>query len=187
MPMKGSSQIRAKVRPVQPSVGCALRFLALLVLSSSDPLLYAQTVEIKLVNGRNGIPLAGACVNVWVGNEGKDAMAIPTDKNGVARLRLTDEHGEVDTSRHWKDCGDFGVIDPVVRYGNSIRINSGYVLCQPRTTDYSWLASTNFSTEQLIQHGTVTPNSCGKATASPKRGEVVIFVRPLSWWEKLKE
>lgn len=179
--------IRAKVFPVHLFIRCVLRFLVLLVLSSSGALLYAQTVEIKLVNGRNGSPLAETCVNVWIGNGRKDAIAVPTDKNGVARLRLTDQDSEVDARRRWKGCGDFGVIDPVVKYESSIRINAGYVLCQPEAPDYSWLALTSLSTEQLIQKGIVTPNSCGKPTASPKPGEVIIFVRPLNWWEKLKQ
>jgi hypothetical protein len=46
---------------------------------------------------------------------------------------------------------------------------------------------TNFSTEEILQHGVATANTCGKATASPKPGEVILFVRPLTWWEKLKQ
>jgi hypothetical protein len=64
--------------------------------------------------------MSNSYVNVWVGTKRKEAMVIPTDKDGIARLRLTD-------------------------------------------------------------------NDCGKATASPKPGELIIFVRPLTWWEKLKQ
>jgi hypothetical protein len=114
-------------------------------------------------------------------------MAIPTDNNGVARLRLTDRDGEIDIHNRWKGCGEFGVINPVVKYDDSFRINAGYVLCQPRTPDYSWLAMTDLSTKQVVQQGRVTTNTCGKATASPKPGELILFVRPLSWWEELKQ
>jgi hypothetical protein len=155
-----------------------VRVLLFFVLSLSGTLLYAQTVQIKLVNGRSGSPLPGTFVNVWVGNERKEAMAIPTDENGVARLQLTDKDSEIDNHNRW---------NPVVRYNNSLRINVGYVLCQSHTQDYSWLALTSFSTEQVIQQGIVTSNSCGLATASPKPGQVIIFVRPLNWWEKLKQ
>jgi hypothetical protein len=41
--------------------------------------------------------------------------------------------------------------------------------------------------KQVVQQGIVTANTCGKATASPKPGEVTIFVRPLTWWEQLKQ
>lgn len=187
MPIIECNRIHARDFPVQLFVSYVLLFLVLCVIGSSGALLYAQTIKIKLVNGRNGNPLARTCVNIWVGNEQKKAMAIPTDENGVARVRLTDKDSEVDAGRRWRECGDFGVIDPVVKYSSSVRANAGYVLCQPHAPDYSWLALTTFSTEQLIQYGIVTPNSCGKATASLKPGEAIIFVRPLNWWEKLKQ
>lgn len=38
----------------------------------------------------------------------------------------------------------------------------------------------------VLQHGVVTANYCGNTTASPQPGEIIIFVRPLTWWEKLK-
>lgn len=166
--------------------GATVLFVAL-VLGSSGTILGAQSIRIKLVNGKNGVPMAGACVNVWVGNKRKDAMAIPTDKIGIAKLRLTNNRGELNAQNQWKGCGLLGVVNPVVRYGNSIRVNTGYVVCLPRKPHYSWLATMTFSTKKILESGVVTPNACGKAKASPKPGEIVLFVRPLNFWEKLKE
>jgi len=163
-----------------------LRFLLLLTFSSAFTL-SAQTIEVKLIDGRNGHPIANSCVNVWVGNEQKDALAIPTDNDGVARLRLTDRDAEINTQNRWKQCGAFGVINPVVRFESSVTINAGYVLCRPQETDYSWLALKNFPTKQILAEGVVSPNACGKHSASPVPGQVIIFVRPLSFWEKLKQ
>lgn len=162
-----------------------LRFLLLLAVSSAFTL-SAQTIEVKLIDGRNGHPIANSCVNVWVGNEQKDALAIPTDNDGVARLRLTDSDAE-NTEDRWKQCGAFGVINPVVRFESSVTINAGYVLCQPQGTDYSWLALKNFPTKEILTEGVVTPNACGKHTARREPGGVIVFVRPLSFWEKLKQ
>lgn len=159
----------------------------LFIFCSYGTALHAQTIRIKLVNGRTGRSEAGTCVNVWVGNERKSALAIPTDNDGVASLRLTDKDAEIDTANQWKACGNFGVIKPVVKYASSIRINAGYVLCQVRQPDHTWLAIQSFPTNEVFQSGVVTANVCGKAKASPEPGEVVLFVRPLSWWEKLKE
>jgi len=114
-------------------------------------------------------------------------MAIPTDKDGVAWVYLTHGDSDVNDQKQWKSCGGFGVINPVVKYADTIRINAGYALCQPHGSDYSWLAVTNFPTEQVIQQGVVTPNTCGKTTASPQPGEVILFVRHLTLWEMLKE
>ena len=174
--------LRAKPWPVR----ILLRLLLLLTFSSAFTL-SAQTIEVKLIDGRTGHPVTNSCVNVWVGNEQKDALAIPTDNDGVARLRLTDSDAEINTQNGWKQCGAFGVISPVVRFKSSVTINAGYVLCQPRGTDYSWLALKNFPTKEILTEGVVTPNACGKHSASPVPGQVIIFVRPLSFWEKLKQ
>lgn len=79
------------------------------------------------------------------------------------------------------------MMNPVVKYEDSVAINAGYVLCQPKATDYSWLAIKNIPTQQLLKHGVVTANACGKPTASPTHGELAVFVRPLTFWEKLKQ
>jgi hypothetical protein len=159
----------------------------LLVLTVSGAILCAQTVTIKLVNGRNGRPMSNSYVNVWVGTTRKKAMVIPTDKDGIARLRLTDNDDEVDLHIRGKYSGDNVVIDPIVKYDDNFQVNVGFVICHPHAPDYSWLSITNISTKQLLQQGIVWPNTCGKATASPQPGELVIFVRPLSWWEKMKQ
>lgn len=159
----------------------------LLTLHSFGTFLRAQTIEVKLIDGRNGHPILNTCVNVWVGSRQKDALAIPTDKNGFARLRLTDNDAEVNIQDRWKGCGEFGIINPVVKYGSSVSVNAGYVLCQRQATDYSWLAVKDYPTNELVRQGVVTDNTCGKATASPRPGELIIFVRPLSFWEKFKQ
>jgi len=45
-----------------------LPLFVFLVFVSSATALRAQNIEIKLVNGRNGRPMANRCVNVWVGD-----------------------------------------------------------------------------------------------------------------------
>ena len=67
------------------------------------------------------------------------------------------------------------MINPVVKYKDSIKINVGYVVCEPHGTDFSWLEVKNIPTKQLVQGGVVTANTCGKHTASPRPGEVIIF------------
>jgi hypothetical protein len=114
-------------------------------------------------------------------------MLIPTDEDGVAWLALTDKDAEVNTQNQPKSCGGFGVPHPVVKYANTIRIVAGYVVCEPHAPGYSWLAMMEFSARQIVQQGIVTANTCGKFTASPEPGELIIFVRPLSWWEKMKQ
>lgn len=111
--------------------------LLLILLSTSfwSTAVHAQTLLIKLVNGRSGRPISDSFVNVWVGNAQKAAMPIPTDQEGIARLRLTDKDSEIDVHNRL----GVGVKNPVVKYSDSLRVNAGYVSCQPNKPDYSWL------------------------------------------------
>jgi len=168
-----------------------LSLSALLVLALSGTALRAQTIEIKIVNGRSGRPMADKCIYVAVGNKSNpnsgSSLPTQTDKDGAVTLHLTDEGANINNATQDLVCGLSGVINPVAKYGDTIYVRAGYVLCELRSPDYSWLAMKGFSTEKVLQHGVVTANTCGKDTASPKPGEVILFVRPLTWWEKLKQ
>jgi hypothetical protein len=165
----------------------SVQYLLLLLLTTFAALLEAQTVTIKLVDGRSGRPMAQSHVNVWVGNERKMAMAVLTDEHGIARLRLTANAREVDIPSSRSSDVEPVVIDPVLKDDDFIRINVGYVLCEAGGSNYSWLAIKQVSTKQLINEGIAMPNTCGKTIASSNPGELIIFVRPLTFWEKLKE
>lgn len=162
---------------------CLVLLLILLRPCFWSTALHAQSLLIKLENGRSGRPISGSFVNVWVGNEQKAAMPIPTDQEGIARLRLTEKDSEIDVHNR----PGVGVINPVVKYSETLRVNAGYVSCQPNKPDYSWLLIQSFSTADVLRSGVVTANACGKAKASQQPGELVMFVRPLTFWEKLKQ
>ena len=95
-------------------------FLVTILMTMPAMSLAAQTLEIKLVDGRNGRPVVGASsyVNVWVGGERKEAIAIPTNDRGVARLQLTLNPNEVNipNSTH---AGTIVANHPVVKYDES--------------------------------------------------------------------
>jgi hypothetical protein len=168
-----------------------LSLSVLLALALSGTAIRAQTIEVKLVNGQSGRPMADKCMYVAVVNRSNpnsgSSLSTQTDKGGAVTLHLTDEGGKISNVSQKLVCGVLGVINPVAKYGDTIYVRAGYVLCQLRKPDYSWLAMLDFSTKQVVQQGIATPNTCGKATASPKPGELIIFVRPLTWWEKLKQ
>ena len=92
--------------------------------------LSAQTLEITLVDGRNGRPMVGTSsyVSVWVGTERKEAIAVPTDGKGVARLQLTLNSDEVNIPNS-KNSGSIVVDHPIVKYDEFFRINTPYVSC----------------------------------------------------------
>jgi hypothetical protein len=165
-----------------------LKFLISLLLIFTGVSISAQTLEIRLVDGKSGRPLVGASayVNVWVGTERKEAIAIPADGEGVARLQLTSNASEVNIPNS-QNNGSIVVNHPIVKYDQSFRINAPYVLCGHGGSNYSWLGLENFSTKEILEHGYASTNTCGRVTVSPQPGQVILFVRPLTLWEKLKQ
>ena len=93
-----------------------LNLLVAVLLTIPAVSLAAQTLEIKLVDGRNGRSMVGtsAYVNIWVGGERKEAISIPTDEKGVARLQLTLNPSEVNIPNS-KNNGSIVVDHPVVK------------------------------------------------------------------------
>ena len=165
-----------------------LNLLVTVLLTMPAMPLAAQTLEIKLVDGRNGRPVVGTSsyVNVWVGGERKEAIAVPTDDGGVARLQLTLNPNEVNIPI---STGHGTIVErhPVVKYDESFRINVPYVLCGSGEVNRSPLDLKNFNTKEVLDHGYTSGDTCGKVTASPRPGQVVLFVRPLTFMEKMKQ
>lgn len=176
----------AAVNRAASLVGLLLVFLSVL----GGTALQAQTLSITIVDGRNGRPMADQCIDVWVGDraapKSRPLLETQTDRNGVAELRLTKQDAKINNRTQKLACGLQGVVNPVVQYGDTISIGSDYMLCQARLPGGSWQALEGFSTKGALQSGIATANTCGKAKASPTPGEIVLFVRPPHWWEKLK-
>lgn len=167
-------------------------FLALSLFASCATALRAQTIQIKLVNGRTGRPVAGACVGAWTkGASNKMSVYIPPDKDGIARLRLTQKETEVDISYDPKlGCGGNGAINPVLKYDDTLTAYStgDHRSCAfPEGTPHARWKGLDFSTKGVLQHGAASANTCGGATASPKPGEVILFVRPRNFREKVRD
>lgn len=161
--------------------------LTILLFVSSTIALRAQTIQIKLLDGKTGRPAKGICVGTWKKDLSTDVY-IRSDRNGVARLRLTQDADEVDTSHSDSHCGDLGVIDPVLEYDDLLWVGPVHEdpLCAfPQSMANSRYKELNFSTKDVIQHGVVAENTCGKVTVSPQPGEIILFVRPRKLMEIL--
>ena len=166
--------------------------LALFLFASCPRALRAQTIQIKLVDGRTGRPVAGTCVGAWTkGASIKMSVYILADKDGVARLRLSQKDSEVDISYTPKlGCGGQGAINPVLKYDDTLMVYStGYhpSCAFPESVPRARWKELDFSTKEVLQHGVVSSNTCGEATASPQPGEVILFVRPRNFREKVQD
>jgi len=208
-------------------------FLAVFLVVSSSTAVRAQTIQIELVNGATGrVITSRSKLHVWVGTApGSGTLIIPTDKHGVALLRLTHNDSEINVpecegeladsqklankkpkatkeeraefDRKYEGCFGFEVKNPIARYADTIMINTSpgdvswkgtpsgvpYVPCWVNTKEikYSWMGHTDFSTEDILRHGIVTANTCGKATATAVPGKLILFVRSPSLAEQWRQ
>jgi hypothetical protein len=163
----------------------------LLVLGSSGATLQAQTFQIRVLNGRNGRPIANKCTDVAITDKANlrsgTSIETQTDSEGIIKIRLTEQDAELNDQNQRLVCGVFGVLSPVAKYGDTIGIRPFQVFCQEHTPDFSWLGMKLFSTTQVFQDGIATENTCGHVKATAAAGEIILFVRPLTWWEIFKE
>ena len=117
------------------------------------------TIIIRLLNGKTGKPAKNSVINVWLEDAQIAASNPTTDSNGEIHLRIADAQ--------WK----------TLRFlpGDSVdcRYKKGQ-LFEP----------VKFPIQEIFSHGVVAPNLCGKATAKPTPGVLVIFVRNLTFIEK---
>jgi hypothetical protein len=188
MPVRSRNKSRTRFFAIR-FAGMAL--LALLLFASCAAALRAQTIQIKLVDGKTGRPVADACVGVWMMKDTRMSVSIKTDKDGVALLRLTHNDNEVDISYNSKLwCGGDGAINPVLKYDDSLTTDTyGYhpSCAYPQSMPNARSKEIDLSTNEVIQHGVVSANTCGKAIASPQPGEVILFVRPRTFQEKVSD
>jgi hypothetical protein len=166
--------------------------LALLLFALCAMPLSAQAIEVKLIDGKTGRPVAGACVGAWMKDASdRSSVDIPADKDGVARLRLTRKDSEIHISYNPKlGCGGDGAINPTLKYGETLAAYStgDHPSCAfPESMPRARWKELDFSTQEVLQHGVVSANTCGKATASPQPGEVILFVRPRNFREKVQD
>lgn len=165
---------------------CALLFFASYATS-----LCAQTIQIKLVDGKTGRAVADTCVGAMMAKDYRKQVFIPMDKNGIASLRLTQNDNEVDIAFDTKlGCGGDGAINPVFKYADSLTVDTygDHPSCAfPESMPNARYKGTEFATKEVLEHGAVSANTCGKVTASPQPGEIIIFVRPRNFREKVKD
>lgn len=160
------------------------------------PALHAQEIRIKVVNGRNGKPITNECLNVWIGAMMGQGLLAPTNKEGVVVLHLG--NGEVTADAvSVRACNGNAFVgpNPVQRGAESIFVTGGnYVDCQewakvvPGGTLRDALnRAPSYPIRKILGSGVSASNRCGKFRIEAKPGELIIFERPTTFWERLHE
>lgn len=169
--------------------GPHFRCIALLVgVLGTGVTLHAQEVqfEIKVLDGRNGKPVANSCVyvQVWTKPGERSVEEAATDQKGVVRIHLSSDDASVSPGRKTEACFRGATVDTVLRYGSSVDIipnRDKAADCRPPTNKYG-TRDYSYALKLIVQQGIVLANACGKTAATPTPGEVILFARPVHWW-----
>ena len=149
------------------------------ILSAVTPIgLLAQTatIHVRVFDGRTGKDLSGmnlAFVDYHTDRDGSThadlngRMTVKTSVDGDSYTANPDAHGVL----VFNGLGN-GVWTPCTRqklYDSDTRTYG---------SEHLYPVST------IVASGLVANNNCSRRTAAAKPGELIIFVRPATWWEK---
>ena len=118
-----------------------------------------RVFRIRVLDGRNAAPLARARVALWYDEADGEGTLLQTNELGVAAMPR-----------------------PV---GLPVRVllrPNGLVDCRKQTPN---IPMSGYNLKTIAAHGMAAKNSCGAAAVRPEPGELVLFVRPMRWYEGL--
>ncbi len=164
--------IRFGLLAMKISVFSTLQLVAPILLTAQT-----TTIHVRVVDGRTGASLSGmklALVDYHNGKSGVDhddlngRKFVTTSAVGDLYIATPDVQGVIvfngmGRDRMWTTCSNQKFYDSTSRtYGS----------------EYLYPVSA------IMNSGMVTKNRCGKVSEAAKAGELVIFIRPTTWWER---
>jgi hypothetical protein len=151
----------------------------------------AQEFRIKVLNGRNGKPITKECLNIWVGTLAGPHLVAATNRDGVVVLRVSDDKLVAEAG-----CQGWPVQAAWPTGSEGILVTGDYyVACQEYAKVVPNAAKPKFMgkipplypVKEILEPGISASNTCGKFRAKPKPGELIFFVRPPGFWEKMRQ
>jgi hypothetical protein len=187
-----------KKHAVLPLQAFAQGFLIWVMAVFLAPLLYAQEINIRVLNGRNGKPVTNECLNVSLGSWHGGDLVAPTNRDGVVVLHFENNQVTAETALPHA-CNGTAVLGPkAIPNGMDAITLSGdyYVACQehgkiipgePATPNLLKEVMPSYPIKKILDSGLSASNTCGKFRAEAKPGELVFYVRPRSFFEKTRQ
>jgi hypothetical protein len=144
------------------------------LLAFAPCLATAQQITVKLVDGRNGRALRNQIVAIWLAEKpvGVPAQTMLTNAEGIAFFPVPAPPASfVIAGESLVDCRD-----RLTYTGNAKRYEAEKDTVKKEEV---------YRFADVLSHGIVTANRCGKAVAQPLAGQLLLFARPPPWWEKV--
>jgi hypothetical protein len=143
---------------------CWFSLTLLLALGFSALGLQAQVIRVKVVDGKNGKPVAN--LQIMFQTE-------ITEPPWSSPSLLTDQNGEIAVK--------VGSFTSMALYTPSLK----YAACLTPATKGHVATSPLYSVADILSEGISMENNCGRLRVKAAPGEIVYFVRPWTFWETL--
>jgi len=118
-------------------------------------------IIIHVIDGRNGKPVQNEHILIFQGASAQD-------------IRELKNHLDLQT-----DANGIALLPPEAMQQIQVSVD-WHKVCQPSSSN------SIFSLEEIKRSGVATPNSCGSNAQKPAPNHFYVFVRPLSFWEKMR-
>lgn len=150
--------------------------------ASTLPLKEAPTdLRIQVLDGRNGHSLSNICLNISLGMwHGADLLA-PANGDGIATLHVAAGVVSADIPRDSQCVGGFPTQAALPRGEDRITPASGGNDCHPK---HQSPVPLSYSIQEILEHGIVGENVCGKIKVEARPGQLFLFVRPSPWYAR---
>jgi hypothetical protein len=156
-----------------------LALLSCFQFASVSTGVFAQTatIQVRVVDGRTGHPISGMSLTFVDYHTDEDGgylddlngrKTVTTSVEGDSYVAEPDVHGilvfnVMGRDSMWTPCSKQKFYD-----GNTRKYGTDYLYPVPT----------------IVTSGLVAKNDCSKRTAGAKAGELLIFIRPTTWWER---
>jgi hypothetical protein len=130
-----------------------------------------QIIRIRMLDSKTGKPITTSEFMVWSNHEfGPNFAWVKPDKEGVGEMTLPSTSNIVAISVH-------------ATYGPA---NWSYANCDS-VRHWGSHPAPWYAIYDILRSGVVADNYCNEKKTTAKPGEFVFFVRPMTFWEKMRE
>lgn len=132
---------------------------ALTASSAESVVPESRSFRVRLLDGRNGTPVAGGHVKLWYDEPTGEGYTVVTDAHGTALMPA-----------------------PV---GQPVRILADLTGGKDCRREQRYAPKPSYALAGIAARGIAADNTCGDVAFRTSPGELVLFVRPSRWYEKL--
>lgn len=187
-----------RIRVVLSMTACRAIFLVHVLLTFSGLPLKAQEIHIRVLNGHNGKPIVNECLNLWLDRWRGGGLLVPTNRDGLIVLHFGNTEVVADSTSP-NACKGLAVMGPKSLPKGADKLfvaGDNYVVCQeyalvnpggPLADNLPANRMPSYSIRKILESGVTASNTCGKFKAEAKPGELIIFEKPKSFWQRMRE